>query len=181
MDRAWNCAVAMLLGLLVGQLPAAAEVNPTSSSQTALTENHLPAIRVPWELSARYDAGDSSSQTLTTKAWEALKRGDRDGVAFYTALCIDLYEPEALRQQASLRRPAPQSDVFHYWALNDVAVCYFILGESLRLSRQPEQARPLFERIVSQFSFAQCWDPRGWFWSVADGADVRLKILSAAP
>ncbi len=126
-----------------------------------------------------YDFGDYTSQTLTTKAWEALGANDHKGVELYTKKCIELYEEEAKKQQASLTAFAPKEKAFDNWALNDVATCHFILGESLMAQKRFGEAKEAFERVVNDFGFAQCWDPKGWFWKVAVGARGRLnKILA---
>jgi tetratricopeptide (TPR) repeat protein len=125
-----------------------------------------------------YDFGDYTSQTLTVKAWEALGKNDAKGVELYTKKCIELYEEEAKKQQASLTEFAMKEKAFNYWALNDVATCYFILGESLMAQTRWAEAKAAFERVVNDFTFAQCWDPKGWFWKVAVGSRGRLnKIL----
>jgi len=126
-----------------------------------------------------YDFGDYTSQTLTTKAWQSLDAKDDKGVEIYTKKCIELYEAEAKKQQASLTEFAPKEKVFNNWALNDVATCYFILGESLLAEKRYPDAKAAFDRVVNDFGFAQCWDPKGWFWKVAVGARGRLnKILA---
>jgi len=126
-----------------------------------------------------YDFGDYTSQTLTVKAWEALGKNDHRGVELYTKKCIELYEGDAKKQQAQLKDFAPKDRAFDSWALNDVATCYFILGESLMAQKQHKDAQAAFERIVNDFSFAQCWDPQGWFWKVTVGARGRInKILA---
>ena len=128
-----------------------------------------------------YDFGDYTSETLTVKAWEALGKSDHKGVELYTKKCIELYEEEAKKQQASLTEFAPKEKAFNYWALNDVATCYFILGESLMTQQRFQDAKVVFDRVVKDFGFAQCWDPKGWFWKVAVGARGRLnKILAEA-
>ncbi|MBI3323763.1 MAG: tetratricopeptide repeat protein [Candidatus Omnitrophica bacterium] len=126
-----------------------------------------------------YDFGDYTSQTLTVKAWEALGANDYRGVELYTKKCVELYENDAKKQQASLKEFAPKEKAFDYWALNDVATCYFILGESLLAQKRYQEAKAAYERVVNDFSFAQCWDPKGWFWKVAVGARGKInKILA---
>ena len=124
-----------------------------------------------------YNYGDYTSQTLTTKAWEALTANDHKGVELYTKKCIELYEAEAKKQQASLTEFAPKDKTFNYWALNDVATCYFIMGESLMAQKRYKEAKAAFERVVNDFRFAQCWDPKGWFWKVETGARGRINKL----
>ena len=128
-------------------------------------------------LGTPYDFGDYTSQMLTTKAWGALAQGDHKGVELYTKKCLRLYEETATKQQGQLTDFAPKAKAFDSWALNDVATCYFILGESLTGQQRTDEAKAAFERIVNDFSYAQCWDPKGWFWKVAVGARDRLNKL----
>ena len=126
-----------------------------------------------------YDFGDYKSETLVRKAWGALDKSDHRGVELYVKKCIELYEADAKRQQASLGGFPLKEKVFEYWALNDVATCYFVLGESLIAQKRYQEARATFERVINDFDFAQAWDPKGWFWKIAVGARDRLnKILA---
>ena len=93
--------------------------------------------------------------------------------------CVYLYEAKALEQQAALTGFAPKEKAFDNWALNDVATSSFIFGESLMAQKRFAEAKQAFERVVNDFGYAQCWDPKGWFWKVAVGARGRLnKILA---
>ena len=127
----------------------------------------------------RSDFGDYTSQTLTVKAWEALGKNDTRGVELYTKKWIELYEAEAKKQQASLTEFAPKDKAFNYWALNDVATCYFILGDSLLTQKRYPEAKAALERVVNDFGYAQCWDPKGWFWKVAVASRGRLNKIIA--
>ncbi|MBI3318991.1 MAG: tetratricopeptide repeat protein [Candidatus Omnitrophica bacterium] len=127
-----------------------------------------------------YDFGDYKSQTLTVKAWEALIEKDHRGVELFTKKCLKLYEPEAKKQQASLSEFAPKDKAFTYWALNDVATCYFILGQSLLAQNKVKEAQAAFNTVIEQFSFAQAWDPKGWFWKVADAANDKLATIGTS-
>lgn len=125
-----------------------------------------------------YDYGDYTSSTLTTKAWQGLGKKDYKGVELYVNKSIQLYEEEALEQQGQLDDFASKEEAFDFWALNDVATGYFILGEALMAQERYKEAKAAFERVVNDFSYAQCWDPKGWFWKVAVGSRDRLnKIL----
>ena len=120
-----------------------------------------------------YDFGDYTSQTLTTKTWESFTKNDAKGVELYTKKCIEIYEGDAKKQQAALTEFAPKEKVFNYWALNDVGTCYFILGDSLLAQKRYQEAKAAFDRVVNDFGFAQCWDPKGWSWKVAVAARGR--------
>ena len=130
-------------------------------------------------LGTPYDFGDYKSETLVKRGWGALDKGDQKGVELYVKKMIQLYEDDAKRQQASLKDFPPKDKTFDYWALNDVATGYFILGESLIAQKRYLEAKSAFERIINDFSFAQSWDPKGWFWKLAVGARDRLNKIIA--
>ena len=78
------------------------------------------------------DYGDFSSQTLTTKAWDALNERDYMTAIKYTQKCAELYENKAREMQTFLRQQPPSgaektNDQIHAnWALNDVGTSYYI-------------------------------------------------------
>ncbi|MEA3368946.1 MAG: zf-HC2 domain-containing protein [Candidatus Ratteibacteria bacterium] len=123
------------------------------------------------------DFGDFSSMHLTVKAWDALLAKDYKKALAYAGECIKLYEEEAVFQQSQLTDFASKVFAFDYWALNDVAACYFIQGEVYREKGMFAKAKEIFQIIINQFSFAQCWDPKGWFWKVAEGAKDKLTTM----
>ncbi len=129
---------------------------------------------------SEYDFGDHTSITLTTKAWEALAKKDYNGVAAYSKKCIELYGQKASEQQASLKDFAPKEQAFDYWALNDVATCYFILGKSYKEQGKPAKAKEAYKKIISDYSYAQCWDGGSKaHWQVAAAAEDQIGTLES--
>jgi hypothetical protein len=61
--------------------------------------------------------------------------------------------------------PQERQAIFNYWALNDVAASYFILGKAWDAKHDYSRAKQSFQQIVDHYSLAQVWDPKGWFWS----------------
>lgn len=135
----------------------------------------LPAQDAP-----KLDFGDNGSATLTTKAWAAHAAKNVAEVKGYVARVRELYEADAIKQQASLTAPVPTSDkekVFSYWALNDVGTSLFILGQTLEQSGDKAGALAAYKTLVDKLSFAQCWDAKGWFWRPGEAARARVKAL----
>lgn len=133
-----------------------------------------------------FDFGDYRSETLTTRAWNALNTGGLDAVIVYTNKCIDLYKDKAKEMQASLKeypwgetKEKEKENVFKYWALNDVGTCLFIQGSALRKMGKNAEAKAVFQKIINEYSFAQCWDTQGWFWKPADGAREQITDIEA--
>lgn len=128
----------------------------------------------------KLDFGDHGSATITGKAWAAHAAKNTAEVKGYVAKVRELYEAEAIKQQASLTAPAPTEDkekVFSYWALNDVGTALFILGQSLEQSGDKAGALAAYKVLAEKLPFAQCWDAKGWFWRPAEAARGRIKAL----
>jgi hypothetical protein len=129
---------------------------------------------------AQVDFGDHRSETLTAKAWDALGRHDLDAALTYVNKCISMYEAEAKKMQASLSAfPAnePKEETFRYWALNDVGTCFFIKGEILKQKADSKGATEAYGKSA-ELSYAQCWDPKGWFWRPGEAAKQKILELS---
>ncbi len=133
------------------------------------------------ESGSNIDFGDSSSEQLTTKAWEALKNNNLDDVLTYTNKCINQYGAKAKEMQNSLTEyPFGEKDkIFAYWALNDVGTCLFIQGEAYRNAGKTDEAKAAYKKLIDEYFYAQCWDPQGWFWKPAEAAQQKLDELAS--
>lgn len=128
---------------------------------------------------AEYDFSDESGDALTTKAWEALNKKDREAVLAYTSRCIELYTEDAKDQEAELDDFAPSGSERDYDALNNVAVSYFIRGEYYKHSRDWDESRKNYKKIIDNFYFAQYWDPRGWWWKPSEIAEGEIEKIDS--
>ena len=128
-----------------------------------------------------YNFGDYRSTTLATKAWEALAQDDIEAVLAYTNKCIELYAEQAKKMQAGLSDYATGTDdeIFAYWALNDVATCLFIQGEAYRKANMLDEAKEVYGKLISEYTFGQCWDTKGWFWKPAEAAQEKLDAIES--
>ncbi len=127
-----------------------------------------------------YKFGDFRSSTLATKAWQALTDKNLEAVLVYTNKCVELYGAAAAKMQADLKEfPAGDDQkVFSFWALNDVATCLYIQGEAYRQAKQTDQAKAVFQRVIKEFSFGQCYDPGNKsFWKPVDAANDRISMI----
>ncbi|MCK5180638.1 MAG: tetratricopeptide repeat protein [Candidatus Omnitrophica bacterium] len=131
------------------------------------------------ESGSNLDFGDYSSTYLTTKAWKALGGNDADGVIAYVNKVLELYEGKAKTMQESMTEYAWESkdDIFAKWALNDVGTSLYIKGEAFRKIGENEKAQEAYQELVENYFYAQCWDPKGWFWKPAEAAQQALDEL----
>ena len=131
------------------------------------------------ESGSNLDFGDYSSSFLTTKAWNALAANKSDEVSAYVNKVIELYSPKARDMQNSLTEyPWESKDkIFEFWALNDVGTSLYIQGEAMRKAGKSAEAKQAYQKLVDQYYYAQCWDPKGWFWKPAEAAQQALDEL----
>ena len=149
----------------------------TLSSNAATTAAPTPPPAAAPAAAPALDFGDFTSATLTSKAWGALDSKNYPAVSGYTNKCIDMFKTQAVQMQSTLKEPAPKDKANDFWALNDVGTCYFILGKALDDQGDKKGAMAAYKFLVDNLSFAQCWDPKGWFWKPADAARKRLVEL----
>jgi tetratricopeptide (TPR) repeat protein len=151
-------------------------VMAAAGMRLANAETVAPAAAAP-----SYNFGDHKSSTLASKAWQALATKNVDAVVVYTNKCLELYGAEAAKMQAGLTEvPTGDAQKIHsFWALNDVATCLYIQGEAYYRAKQKDKAKPVFERIIKEFSFGQTYDPSNKaFWKPADAAADKLDMIA---
>jgi|ERR1043165_406525 tetratricopeptide (TPR) repeat protein len=132
--------------------------------------------------------GDTSEQ-FTQQSWEGLKTGNYNLALACTGNNIRKWSRQADAQQAkaansSCNETPPATDLKGYfasnWALSDIATSWFIKGEVFSQQGRWAEAREAYKTVMDKYPCAFAWDPRGWFWRVADAAqekydDIRLK------
>jgi hypothetical protein len=126
---------------------------------------------------------------LAEAAGKAFDAGEYEMVVELTQDCIDGFEPAADRiqmEQEAKGRVLPSGSVsdevrdelLALGPLNDVAVCYFYLGQAHRKLGHFEEARQAYQAATT-YSHARVWDPRQKiFWPPANDAAYWLKKIS---
>lgn len=118
-----------------------------------------------------------SPKELVMRAWEAWGAKDYEKTFYWTDKCIELYKETAQEEQASLNALPPTESIDLYEALNAVGTSYFIQGEAYLSQGKTEDARSAFNTAIEDYSYAQNWDPRGWFWSVKEKTQASLEKI----
>ena len=130
-----------------------------------------------------------TSEDMTTRAWAHLNAGRYDDAIQQATAAIQEWAATAQLLQARKTRAGgllaytgefkERQAIFSYWALNDVAACYYILGKALDQKRDYARAGQALQQIEDHYSLAQIWDPQGWFWSPVDA--VRDEFIQRDP
>jgi len=128
-----------------------------------------------------YNYGDYRSETLVGKAWKALGENDLEAVLAFTNKCVELYDGQARKMQASLTDFATggKDEIFAYWALNDIATGTFIQAEAYRKAGMDDEAMEAYQKLIDDYGYGQCWDVGGWFWKPSEAAKEKLAMLES--
>ncbi len=128
-----------------------------------------------------YNFGDFKSSTLVAKAWTALDKNDIEAVLAYSNKNIEMYAETARKMQEGLKDYVTGSndEIFKLWALNDVATSYYQQGEAYRKANMKEESKEAFNKLIKNYTFGQCWDPKGWFWKPAEAAKEKLAMIES--
>jgi hypothetical protein len=172
-------------GKAIGQIPAAEEEK--IKSQAAPIEGDVrpdmeKAVMAP--AASKYDFSDSSHWNLTVSAWENLAQKDYEGVFAYAEKCLELYEVQAKEMAKSMHTFVGFGHEDDFSLVNDVATSHYIMGEAYMRMGDPANALKEFRLVMQEYPYAQCWDPKGWFWKVAEVSKKNIDKIEkekAAP
>jgi len=164
-----------------------AQIQPTrlDYGQTRIQPRRLDIIPYIIVLAYLIAAGSTafaqevtSSQKFVSLSWEASGKKDLERLNSLVDQCVEVYSLEAKTLQVQLIDFPLRDQVESYQVLNDVGTCLFIKAEATMNSGQTQEAIAQFEYIIEEYPWAQAWDPRGWFWSVAEKSQASIDVLT---
>jgi hypothetical protein len=125
-------------------------------------------------------ASFTTSEALLSEAWEYYGASDMANATLLLDEVVRRHADEAAAQQAALTDFAPIDTASEYWALNDVGTAEYLLGCIDQGSENYSAAEQHFNTVISEYGFAQCWNPEGtgFFWQVADAAQEELISIT---
>ncbi len=133
-----------------------------------------------------------SSESMLTKAWEDLDRGQYDLALRQAQATIGEWAPVAKEVQAQKmqdighliaydRTPETEKQILSYGALNDVGAATFIVGKLFDQEGHFEAAAHAFAELTVNYSLAQVWNNQRWFfWSPLDALRTDYVIRDPA-
>ncbi|MDD5617916.1 MAG: tetratricopeptide repeat protein, partial [Candidatus Omnitrophica bacterium] len=122
-------------------------------------------------------AQEVSSKDYVNQAWKALSDKDYQALDKIVNDCVAKYGQQADAEQASLSSFPAQDKIDIYANLNDVATCLFVRIEALVKQDKKEEAKQACRDLIKKYPFAQAWDPRGWYWKIAEATQSTLDKL----
>jgi len=159
----WRCYAGLGIDPLAGRPLASIAHVRTPCPQTIHVVERGPSILY------------GNSADMVTEAWKAMLAEDWDHAIVQAQATVDEWAPQALYLQEKKRQevghlvdyggPSDSKTIFKYWALNDVAAAYYILGRAQDHQGNYSLALQAFQQVVTHYPLAQIWDPQGWFWS----------------
>lgn len=123
-------------------------------------------------------ATELSSEDLVRLSWEASSKRELERLDGLVSQCVAVYGEAARELQENLTAFPAMGQKEKFAQLNDVGTCLFIKAEATMGSGKSKEAMEQFEYIISEYSWAQAWDPRGWFWSVAEKSQASIDVLT---
>jgi len=157
-------------------LSCAADVN--KETEVAPIAPESPQETIPAPPSDKYDFSDSSHWNLTVSAWEQLAQKDYEGVFAYANKCLELYESKAKEMALGMRSFSRSGHEDDFALVNDVATSHYIMGEAyMKLGRSADATKE-FKYVIEAYPYAQCWDPKGWFWKVAEISGKNIEKIN---
>ncbi|VAX35303.1 hypothetical protein MNBD_UNCLBAC01-1764 [hydrothermal vent metagenome] len=118
------------------------------------------------------------SKELVRQAWEASSKSDVKRLDKIIQQALEFYGKEANDQQNLLTDFPKRGEEAAYQELNDVTTCLFIQAEALMNTGRTEESVKAFQHIIKEYSWGQAWDPRGWYWSVAEKSQASIDIIT---
>lgn len=134
------------------------------------------AVAAPKE-GSKYDFSDPSHWNLTVSAWEHMAQKDYEGTFAYAEKCLELFEAQAKEAAAKMHTFVGFGHEDDYSVVNDVATSHYIMGEAYMRMGNTDQALKEFNLVIQEYPYAQCWDPKGWFWKVAEVSKKNIEKI----
>jgi len=61
------------------------------------------------------------------------------------------------------------------WALNDVGTSLWMMANAYADLKMYPEAVKAYRTLANDYTYSQCWDPKGWYWHPAEGASHKAK------
>jgi hypothetical protein len=117
---------------------------------------------------------------VTAKAWSALGRKDWNAAVAHADRALKTWGAQARQTNSRLKGYASAKDAKKYSNLNEVGTCLMLKGDALRQKGDVKGANAAYQLLLDEYTYAQVWDPKGWFWKPAEAARKNLVKLKTS-
>lgn len=149
---------------------------PDFSDQDLIREDQGKQ-KVKYEVS-KEELDTLPADKLILKAWGALGAGAFDTAIQVSEKVLERFKEKAISQQKSLSGQFPKAgEEKDYAELNACGSALYVIAESYEKQGQCKKAVEFYRRAIKEFPLSQNWDPRGWYWKVADEAKAKIEKL----
>ncbi len=152
-----------------------AEVKEEAGQELLASENE-PAVEQGKE-TVSIEPKQYSLLELVSLARKAKDNSEFEKVYQYVDEAKERFGSEAKRQQKELKDFPTAEQMQNYSTLNNVAQCQFIKAEALKKEGKTDEAIKAFKVVISDYSYAQAWDPRGWYHKLAHTAQEGIDRM----
>lgn len=118
-----------------------------------------------------------SLEELVTLTRKAKDKSEFEKVYAYVEDGLNRFGSEASREQSSLTEVPPTDQIDSYKTLNNVALLFFIKGEALKKEGKIDDSIKAFQTVIDDYPYSQAFDPRGWYFKLADTAKEAIDRM----
>ncbi|MDD5131988.1 MAG: hypothetical protein PHH44_04925, partial [bacterium] len=129
---------------------------------------------------ARYVSAD----VVIDEAWKALVQKDYTTAERLSTNSLQKAKNKALIQQQQLKAGKldsvagkEQTIIKENPELHSAGTACYIQAEIYKAKGQKSEAIKKYQEIIADYPNALCWDPRGWYWNVAEVAQDKLDTM----
>ncbi len=157
-------------------IPSAGKGAPDFSDQPLIHED-VKHQEVKFEISEE-ELKSLPPDKLILKAWGALGAGAFDTAVQISQTILSRFREKAVVQQKSLSGHFPKAGKEkEYSELNACGAALYVIAEAYEKQGKCEKAIEFYKRAIREFPLAQNWDPRGWYWKVAEEAKTKIEKI----
>ena len=147
-------------------------------AQNETAQNNASAVAVNVTATVPVVSEQPTLAELLASARKAKDEDKFDEVYDLVGQAMERFGQEARAEQKALKDFPPSEQINNYAVLNNVAQCQFIKAEALKKEDKKVEAIEAFKEVISGFPYAQAWDPRGWYYKLADTAQEAIDRMT---
>lgn len=122
---------------------------------------------------AAFAEEEKQGQDVTGAAWDHFNNGRNDAALALVEKSLPEFETQAKEQAAAMRGFDAKGQEWDHGAVNIAGTLWLIRGRIFEKQERTEEALAAYRTAVSEYPFAQAWDPGGWFWHPGEDAKKR--------